>query len=61
MITLSGKGVYGSIAFGRISVFKRKEASVKRTRIDDVEAEKARLGLQRKRLLHSFRRYMIRH
>lgn len=43
MITLSGKGVYGAIAFGRISVFKRKEASVKRTRIDDVEAEKARL------------------
>lgn len=43
MVTLSGKGVYGAIAFGRISVFKRKEASVKRTRIDDVEAEKARL------------------
>lgn len=43
MITLSGKGVYGAIAFGRISVFKRKEASVKRIRIDDVESEKARL------------------
>lgn len=49
MITLSGKGVYGSIAFGRISVFKRKEASVKRTRIDDVEAEKARLGSAKKK------------
>lgn len=43
MITLSGKGVYGAIAFGRVSVFKRKEASVKRTHIDDVEAEKERL------------------
>ena len=43
MITLMGKGVYGAIALGRISVFKRKEASVKRTHIDDIEAEKARL------------------
>lgn len=43
MITLRGKGVYGAIALGRISVFKRKEASVKRTHIDDIEAEKARL------------------
>ena len=43
MTTLRGKGVYGAIALGRISVFKRKEASVKRTHIDDIEAEKARL------------------
>lgn len=43
MITLNGKGVYGAIALGRISVFMRKEASVKRTHIDDINAEKARL------------------
>lgn len=43
MTTLKGKGVYGAIAFGRITVFKRKEASVKRVRIDDINAEKARL------------------
>lgn len=43
MTTFRGKGVYGAIALGRISVFKRKEASVKRTHIDDIEAEKARL------------------
>lgn len=43
MTTLKGKGVYGAIALGRISVFTRKEASVKRTHIDDIEAEKARL------------------
>lgn len=49
MITLSGKGVYGAIAFGRISVFKRKEASVKRTRINDVEAEKVRLETAKKK------------
>ena len=44
MTTFRGKGVYGAIALGRISVFKRKEASVKRTHIDDIEAEKARLN-----------------
>lgn len=43
MTTLKGKGVYGAIALGRISVFTRKEASVKRTHIDDIAAEKARL------------------
>lgn len=43
MTTLKGKGVYGAIALGRISVFTRKEASVKRTHINDTEAEKARL------------------
>lgn len=49
MVTLSGKGVYGAIAFGRISVFKRKEVSVKRIRIDDVAAEKARLDLAKEK------------
>lgn len=43
MTTLKGKGVYGAIALGRISVFTRREASVKRTHIEDIEAEKARL------------------
>lgn len=43
MTTLRGKGVYGAIALGQISVFKRQETSVKRTHIDDIAAEKARL------------------
>lgn len=43
MTTLKGKGVYGAIALGRISVFTRREASVKRTHVEDIEAEKARL------------------
>ena len=43
MTTLNGKGVYGAIALGKISVFTRKEAAVKRTHIDDIAAEKARL------------------
>ena len=43
MTALRGKGVYGAIALGRISVFQRKEASVKRIHIDDIQAEKARI------------------
>ena len=43
MITFKGKGVYGAVAIGHISVFKRNETSVKRIHVDDVAAEKARL------------------
>lgn len=38
-----GKGVYGAVAIGKISIYKRQELSVKRTRIEDVEAEKKRV------------------
>lgn len=44
MTTLRGKGVYGAIALGQISVFKRQETAVKRTHIDDIAAEMARLA-----------------
>lgn len=44
MKTFTGKGVYGAIAIGKISVFKRQEVSVKRNRITDVEHEMARLS-----------------
>ena len=43
MTVFKGKGVYGAIALGRISVFKRRKAKVNRVEISDVEAEKARL------------------
>lgn len=49
MITLKGKGVYGAIALGRVSVFARKEASVKRIHIDDTEAEKARVEMAKEK------------
>lgn len=39
----TGKGVYGAVAIGKISVYKRQELSVKRIHIDDAEAEKQRL------------------
>lgn len=44
MDRFEGKGVYGAVAIGKISVFKRQEVSVKRNHITDVESEKARLA-----------------
>lgn len=38
----TGKGVYGAIAVGKISVFKKRDANVKRVHIDDTESEKSR-------------------
>ncbi|MBQ8247537.1 MAG: phosphoenolpyruvate--protein phosphotransferase [Lachnospiraceae bacterium] len=38
-----GKGVYGAVAIGKISIFKRQEVSVKRERIEDTEAQKQRV------------------
>ena len=39
----TGKGVYGAVAIGKISIFKRQEISVKRERIEDTEAQKQRV------------------
>lgn len=40
----TGKGVYGAVAIGRISIFKKPEALVTRVRIDDTKAEKERVA-----------------
>ena len=42
MVIYSGKAVFGGIAIGKISLYKKGEAQVKRTKVDDVEAEVAR-------------------
>ncbi len=39
MITISGKSVFGGVAIGKIMFYKRSEKSIKRTRVDDVDAE----------------------
>lgn len=39
----TGKGVYGAVAIGKISLFKRNETRVKRVKISDAEAEKERI------------------
>ncbi|MDD6268688.1 MAG: phosphoenolpyruvate-utilizing N-terminal domain-containing protein, partial [Oscillospiraceae bacterium] len=43
MIKYQGKGVYGAIAIGSISVFSRQDIQVKRIKVEDAEAELARL------------------
>ncbi len=43
MIKYTGKGVYGAVAIGKVSVYKRQTASVEKVRITDPEAEKARV------------------
>ena len=43
MIKYTGKGVYGAVAIGKVSVFKRQTASVEKVRITDPEAEKTRV------------------
>ena len=39
----SGKGVYGAIAIGKISVLKKNDAAVTRIHVEDTAAEKARV------------------
>ncbi len=40
----SGKGVYGAVAIGKISVFRKNDAAVTRTHVTDTAAEKARVA-----------------
>lgn len=39
----SGKGVYGAVAVGKISVLKKQEFKIKRVRIENTDAEKGRV------------------
>ncbi|WP_303022725.1 phosphoenolpyruvate--protein phosphotransferase [uncultured Ruminococcus sp.] len=39
----AGKGVYGAIAVGKISIFKKQDTVIQRTSVADTEAEKARV------------------
>ena len=42
MTVFSGKGVYGAIAIGKLSIFKKNDTTIKRMHVEDTEAEKAR-------------------
>lgn len=50
-----GKGVYGAVAIGKISVFKRKDITVKRIKVDDVKAEKERVSDAKAKTLSQLR------
>lgn len=43
MTVFSGKGVYGAVAIGKASVFKRQQTTVRRTKITDTAAELERV------------------
>lgn len=51
MVRYVGKGVYGAVAIGKISVFQREEISVKRIHVEDVEAEKEKVNLAKEKSL----------
>ncbi len=42
MTKFKGKGVYGAIDIGNVALFKRQDEQVRRTHVDDIEAEFAR-------------------
>ena len=42
MITLTGKSVFGGVSIGKLSFYKRNQKVIKRTHVDDVEAECSR-------------------
>ena len=43
MTVFNGKGVYGAVVCGKISVFKKRDAAVKRYHIEDAAAEQQRV------------------
>ena len=43
MKKFTGKGVYGAVAMGKISLFKKQDTVIQRTSVTDTEAEKARV------------------
>ena len=43
MTTYKGKGVYGAVAVGKISVFKRQDVQVKREKVENTDNELKRL------------------
>ncbi len=51
-----GRGVYGAVAIGRISVLRRSDMQVRRMRIDDTEEELARLEKAKQRALEELGR-----
>ena len=44
MTKFTGKGVYGAVAMGKISVFKKQDTAIKRIHTEDSEGEKKRVA-----------------
>ena len=56
MITLEGKSVFGGVAIGKIQFYKRNEITIKRTRVEDVEAEVERFQNAKAKTLQLLKR-----
>ena len=39
MITIEGKSVFGGVSIGKLMFYKRNEKVIRRTHVDDVDAE----------------------
>ena len=39
MITISGKSVFGGVSIGKLMFYKRNDKVIKRTHVDDADAE----------------------
>ncbi|MBQ9783596.1 MAG: phosphoenolpyruvate--protein phosphotransferase [Clostridia bacterium] len=55
MITLNGKGVYGGIAIGQVSFFRRQDVSVRRHTVADAEGEIRRYEEARRQAMEELR------
>ena len=51
----TGKGVYGAVAMGKITVIKREEPIVKRNPVEDISFEKARVAVAKAAALEQIR------
>lgn len=61
MRVLEGKSVFSGIAIGKISILQKADTSVKRTKVENPEAEITRVQEAKRKQLNSFRNCMIRH
>ena len=55
MTKYTGKGVYGAVAMGKISVFKKQDTAIKRIHTEDSEGEKKRVAKAKQAARNSFR------
>lgn len=56
MVKYHGKGVYGAIAIGSISIFRRKNVQVKKIKTDDTSTELERLEKAKRKATEQLRK-----
>ena len=56
-----GKGVYGAVAIGKISVFKKCDAAVTRIHVEDTEKEKQRVKAAKELAANSLPKFTKKH